>query len=103
MGAAWFPSIPKRKGRRNGTYEINVITRKDDLEEGEIEEEDVESDLELDNDDEDSSDEESLDDDHLCDGREGIETLYAYVPLCFTKMFNIMIKYGEDAFPLING
>ncbi|KAH0182341.1 hypothetical protein KCV03_g10361, partial [Aureobasidium melanogenum] len=106
MGAAWFPSAPKRKGRRQATREINAITREDDLEEGEIEEEDVESDPEEDDDEEESSDEESSDDDHddhLCDGREGIHTLHAYVPSCFTKMFDIMMKHGEDAFPSING
>jgi hypothetical protein len=102
MGSGWFPSRPRGRGKGY----CNVITRKDDLEEGEIEEEDVESDPEEDHDEEESSDEESSDDepdDHLCDGREGIHTLHAYVPSCFTKMFDIMMKHGEDAFPSING
>ncbi|KAG9715803.1 hypothetical protein KCU75_g23677, partial [Aureobasidium melanogenum] len=106
MGAAWFPSAPRKKGRRQATREINVITRKDDLEEGEIEEEDVESDPEEDDDEEESSDEESSDDEpdnHLCDRDEGIHALHAYVPSCFTKMFDIMMKHGEEAFPSING
>jgi len=101
-GAAWFPSAPKKKGRRQATREINVITRKNDLEEGEIEEEDVESDP-GEGSDEEESEEESSDDDHLCDGREGIHALHAYVPSCFTKMFDVMMKHGEGAFPSING
>ncbi|KAG9939811.1 hypothetical protein KCU85_g10054, partial [Aureobasidium melanogenum] len=72
----------------------------------EIEEEDVESDPEEDDDEEESSDEESSDDEpdnHLCDRDEGIHALHAYVPSCFTKMFDIMMKHGEEAFPSING
>ncbi|CAD0010826.1 unnamed protein product [Aureobasidium pullulans] len=60
MGSGWFPSRPK--GRGKGYY--NVITKKDDLKEGEIEEEDVESDPEEDDSDsEEESEEESTDDD----------------------------------------
>jgi hypothetical protein len=60
MGSSWFPRAPRRKGR-GGYNEINVITKKDNLEE-EIEEEDVESDPEEDDDEEESSKEESDDD-----------------------------------------
>jgi hypothetical protein len=105
MGRGWFPSAPKKKDRSTSTREINVITKKDDLEEGEIEEE-VESDPEEDNTDEEESREESTDDEdyeHLCNDREGIKTFHAYVPSCFTKMFNVIMKHGEEAFLSING
>ncbi|CAD0043000.1 unnamed protein product [Aureobasidium pullulans] len=105
MGSGWFPSRPRDRGKGY----CNVISKKDDLEEGEIEEDDVESDPEEDaSDSEEESEEESTDDDdndhdHLCSNKEGIEVLHAYVPSCFTKMFNVMMKHGEEAFPEING
>ena len=105
MGAAWFPSAPKKKGRRQATREINVITRKDDLEEGEVEKDDVESDPEEDDSDSEESEEESSDDDqpeHLCDFSDNIEVLHAYVPTCFAMMFGMIMKHGEEAFPTIN-
>jgi hypothetical protein len=105
MGSDWVPPTPVDQGR-GGYNEINVITKIGDLEEGEIEEEEVESDPGEDDTDEEESGEESTDDEdheHLCNGREGIETLHAYVPSCFTKMFNVMMKHGEEAFPSING
>jgi hypothetical protein len=58
MGRGWSPSALRKKGRSTGTHEINVITKKCDLEEGEIEEEDVGSDPSEDTaDSEDSSEE----------------------------------------------
>ena len=63
MGATQFPSTPKKKGRRQATYEINVITRKDNLEEGEVEEDDVESDSKEDDSNSKESKEESSNDD----------------------------------------
>jgi hypothetical protein len=103
MGSSWFPRAPRRKGR-GGYNEINVITKKDDLEE-EIEEEDVESDPEEDDDEEESSEEESDDDQfsHPCDFENNIEVLHAYVPSCFAMMFGIMMRHGEEAFPSVNG
>ncbi|CAD0020545.1 unnamed protein product [Aureobasidium pullulans] len=97
MGSGWFPSRPRDRGKGY----CNVISKKDDLEEGEIEEDDVESDPEEDaSDSEEESEEESTDDDdndhdHLCSNKEGIEVLHAYVPSCFTKMFNVMMKHGR--------
>jgi hypothetical protein len=104
MGSDWVPPTPVDQGR-GGYNEINVITKIEDLEEGEIEEEEVESDPEEDNDEEESEEESSDDDhdDHLCDGKEGIHALHAYVPSCFTKMFDVMMRHGEEAFPSING
>ncbi|CAD0055203.1 unnamed protein product [Aureobasidium pullulans] len=102
MESGWFPSRPKGRGKGY----CNVIIKKDDLEEGEIEEDDVESDPEEDDSDEEEESEEESDNDdhdHLCSGKEGIEILHAYVPSCFTKMFNVMMKYGEEAFPETNG
>jgi hypothetical protein len=106
MGRGWFPSAPKKKGRRQATQEINVITKKDDLEEGEVEEEDVESDPSEDTTDSEESEEESSDDDqpdHPCEFSDNIEVLHAYVPACFAMMFGMMMKHGEEAFPAING
>jgi hypothetical protein len=104
MGSDWVPPTPVDQGR-GGYHEINVITKIEDLEEGEIEEEEVESDPEEDDDEEESEEESSDDnhDDHLCDGKEGIHALHAYVPSCFTKMFDDMMRHGEEAFPSING
>ncbi|CAD0052049.1 unnamed protein product [Aureobasidium pullulans] len=102
MESGWFPSRPKGRGKGY----CNVIIKKDDLEEGEIEEDDVESDPEEDDSDEEEESEEESDNDdhdHLCSGKEGIEILHAYVPSCFTKMFNVIMKYGEEAFPETNG
>ena len=105
MGSGQFPSRPR--GRGKGYY--NVILKKDDLEEGEIEEDDVESDpKEDDSDSEEELEEESTDDDdkdynYLCNGKEGIEILYAYILSYFTKMFNIIMKHREEVFLEING
>lgn len=49
MGSGWFPTQPRHRGR-GGYSEINVITREECFEEGDIEEEDVESDPEEDDD-----------------------------------------------------
>ena len=105
MGSGQFPSRPR--GRGKGYY--NVILKKDDLEEGEIEEDDVESDPEEDDSDskeeleEESTDDDDKDYNHLCNGKEGIEILHAYVLSCFTKMFNVIMKHREEAFLEING
>ncbi|THY39196.1 hypothetical protein D6C98_10097 [Aureobasidium pullulans] len=97
MGSGWFPSRPK--GRGKGYF--NVISQKDDLEEGEIEEEEVESDPEEGSSDEEEESADEDDNDHPCNV-DGIEILHAYVPACLAKMFDIMIRHAEEAFPMVN-
>lgn len=99
--SGWFPSRPK--GRGKGYY--NIITKKDNLKEGEIEEDDVKSDpKEDDSDDKEELEEESDNDDHnyLYSGKEGIEILHTYILSCFIKMFNVIIKHREEVFLEIN-
>ena len=106
MGAAWFPPAP-RKGR-GGYNEINVITRKDDLEEGEIEEEDVESDPSKDTTDSKESSKEESDEDndymaHSCDFDDSTMDFRARVPSCFGRLFHIILSQAKEVFPTVAG
>ena len=95
MGAVWFPPV-LRKGR-GGYNKINVITRKDDLKEGEIEEEDVKSDPSKDTTDSKESSKEESDEDndymaHLYDFDDLTIDFRARVPLCFRRLFYIILS-----------
>jgi hypothetical protein len=108
MGRGWFPSAPGKKCKSNGTREINVITKKCDLEEGEIEEEDVESDPSEDTTDEEDSSEEESDENndymaHSCDFDDSTMDFQTRVPSCFGRLFHIILSQAREVFPTVSG